>query len=262
MKFVSRPNGKLHYEIFGDGPINLLAFHGFGQDRQVFSSWSKKLKDQYRIFAFDVFYHGDSTRTKKPLSKREWKEWLHDFLIKEQIDSYGTLGYSLGGRFAIASSLAFPDKVREINFVAPDGIFLTPWFKLATSPGLRSIFKYLMMHPDRLEQLLNINDGSKVVNKYVADFARKEMGDPANRQKVYFAWNHFKPLGYAEKELINGFNAIKAQKQIVVGDHDHIITPKGILPIIEKMNGFNVHRLPLKHHQLIKPEVAELMISK
>ena len=261
MTFVSRPDGQLYYQIFGAGPKNLLAFHGFGQDRQVFSSWGKKLKDHYKIYAFDVFYHGDSKRSEKPLKKSEWKEWLAAFLEKEKIDSFGTLGYSLGGRFAIASTLAFPERVSEMNFVAPDGIFLTPWFKLATSPGLRALFKYLMMHPDRLEQLLTINDRSKIVNKYVADFARKEMGDYENRRKVYLAWNHFKPLGYTHKELIVGFDNIPVRKKIVIGDLDHIITPKGIIPLINQMQDFSVHRLPLKHHQLIKPEVAELLIE-
>ena len=261
MTFVSRPNGQLHYEIFGEGPINLLAFHGFGQSRQVFSAWSKKLKNQYKIYAFDVFYHGDSKRVEKPLSKQEWKEWLTEFLAKEKLESFGTLGYSLGGRFAIASTLAFPERISEVNFIAPDGIFLTPWFKLATSPGLRAIFKYLMMHPDRLEQLLTVNDRSKIVNKYIADFARKEMGDAENRKRVYFSWNHFKPLGYTQKALIEGFNNIQADKKIIIGETDHIITPKGILPIVRKMHDFKVHQLPLKHHQLIKPEVAELLLK-
>ena len=260
MAFVSRPNGQLHYEIFGNGSLNLLAFHGFGQSRKVFSSWSEKLKSKYKIYAFDIFYHGDSKREKKPLSKKEWKEWLQGFLEKESIKSYGTFGYSLGGRFAIASTLAFPEKTEEINFIAPDGIFLTPWFKLATSPGLRLIFKYLMMHPGRLEQLLNINEKSRIVNKYIADFARKEMGNPENRKRVYFSWNHFKPLGYSEKDLIKGFGKINVEKRIILGDKDHIITPKGMLPIIDKMRGFKVQRIPLKHHQLIKPEVAELLL--
>lgn len=259
MTFVSRPNGQLHYQIFGDGPKNLLAFHGFGQSRHVYSSWSKKLKDQYKIYAFDIFYHGDSQRSESPLSKKEWKEWLTAFLDKESIGSYGTLGYSLGGRFSIASALAYPEKVEEIILVAPDGVFLTPWFKLATTPGIRGIFKYLMLHPNRLERLLNFNDRSKIVNKYVADFARKEMGNSQNRKRVYLSWNHFKPLGFSHDQLISGFNGIRAKKSIIVGDNDHIIVPDGILPIIKKMDGFMIHRLPLKHHQLIKPEVANLL---
>ena len=262
MTLVTRSNGQLRYEIFGKGPKNLLAFHGFGQSRQVFSSWGKQLGDQYKIYAFDVFYHGDSQRATSPLSKVEWKKWLVDFLDQEKIDSYGTLGYSLGGRFAIASSMMFPERITEVNLVAPDGVFLTPWFKLATTPGLRGVFKYFMMHPNRLERLLSFNDRSKIINKYIADFARKEMGDYENRKRVYLSWNHFKPLGYTHKELNDGFEQIQGKKKLVVGDHDHIITPKGILPIIERMRGFHVYRLPLKHHQLIKPEVAEVFKSK
>ena len=259
MTSVTRENGQLAYQVFGTGSEILLAFHGFGQDGTIFKEWADITADRFTIYAFDLFYHGQSIRPYENLPKAEWKDWVVQFLKQEGIDRFSILGYSLGGRFAISTALLFSTKVNELFLVAPDGIFLTPWFKLATTPGLRSVFKYFMMHPDRLERTLAFNDRSRVINKYVADFARKEMGDLDNRKRVYRSWNFFKTLGYAKKTLITHFSAATYKKTLIVGDKDHIIKPSGILPIIEKTDAFQVHHLPLKHHQLAKPHVAELL---
>ena len=260
MTSVIRGNGQLFYEVFGSGSEILLAFHGFGQDRNIFKQWSRKLESKYTIFAFDLFYHGESTRPLHSLSKKEWRIWIQQFVNQEGIERFSILGYSLGGRFAISTSISFHESVNKLILIAPDGIYLTPWFKLATTPGIRLIFKSLMMHPNRIEKWLSFNDRYKIINKYIADFARNELGDLENRKRVYRSWNYFKALGYTKKELIKHFNTVTYEKQLIVGDKDHIIKPSGILPIIEMAREFKVNHLPMKHHQLAKSEVAELLL--
>ncbi len=259
MTSVTRANGQLFYEIFGDGPKVLIAFHGFGQDRNIFLSWSQKLKSQYKILALDLFFHGSSTRNSERLSKTEWNEWLDLILEKEQINRFSVLGYSLGGRFAICTAILKSDQIDELTLIAPDGIFLTPWYKLVTTPGLRLFLKYLLLRSDRLEQLIKINKRTKLVNAYVADFVQKEMGDEENRKRIYLSWNCFKYLGYTKKELAATFGKAKFNRKIILGSKDYVIHPKDISPIIENMGSFQVHILPLKHHQLIKPEVADYL---
>lgn len=261
MTSVKRKNGQLFYEALGSGPEILLAFHGFGQTGSIFKAWAEKLDAKYTIYAFDLFYHGESVRPFSKLSKEEWGNWLNQFLVQENIKRFSILGYSLGGRFAISAAIICEKRINELILVAPDGIYLTPWFKLATTPGIRMIFKYLMTHPDRMERLLTFNDRSRIVNQYVADFARKEMGDLENRKRVYISWNYFRTLGYSHPVLIRNFKNSAYKKRLIIGKRDHIIKPAGILPIIEKAGKFQVHQLPMKHHQLSKPEVAELLLT-
>ena len=260
MTNVTNANGQLIYEIFGEGPENLLAFHGFGQDRLIFKKWAEIVGHKYTIFAFDLFYHGLSQRTPGKLKKDEWKNWVHQFLMQEKLDSFSVLGYSLGGRFAISTAMEYSTRMNELILIAPDGIFLTPWFKLATTPGLRWAFKYLMTRPHVMEGFIRFNDRSKVINTYITDFARKEMGDLENRRRVFRSWNHFKTLGYTHNELIKKLSESSMTKKLIIGDKDQIIQPQGILPIVEGIEGLKISRLPLKHHQLIKPEVADLLL--
>ncbi|MEP5613395.1 MAG: alpha/beta hydrolase [Cyclobacteriaceae bacterium] len=251
--------GHLIYAKFGRGTRVLFAFHGFGQDKSFFKSWEEKLGSEYTIYAFDLFYHGESRRKQSKLSKEEWALYIKEAIERNEIDHFSILGYSLGGRFAIATALAFPKMTEELILIAPDGIFLSIWFKLATTPGVRLIFKYFMSNPDKLENLIRFNERINVVNRYIADFIRKEMGTPENRKRVYISWNHFKSLGYKRGKLIAMFNKYTFKRKIILGSKDYVIKPKGILPIIEKMGGFEIHVLDKKHHQLLDDEVVFLI---
>ena len=262
MTKVDTPNGQLVYTRYGNGDNILIAFHGFGQDKNIFSSWGKILKDHYTIYAIDIFYHGDRYRDFGKLSKKEWNTYLEAFLQKEEIDRFSVLGYSLGGRFAIASTLAFPQRIDELILIGPDGVFLTIWFKLVTNRSIKWLFKYLMLRPNKLEQMVALNEKYKLVSPYLGDFIKKELGDDANRKRVYISWNHFKSLGYSKRQLSRHFKKHSFDRRIILGSEDQIIKPQKILPIIEKMGDFRVDILPLKHHQLIKPEVAKLILNK
>ena len=206
MTSVTNQNGQLSYQVFGTGEEILLAFHGFGQSGKIFEEWAQVIGSQFTIYAFDLFYHGNSMRPFQNLSKTEWEEWIQLFLAKEGFARFSILGYSLGGRFAISTAILFGERVNKLFLVAPDGIFLTVWFKLSTTPGLKLLFKYFVMHPDRLERMLAFNERSRMINRYVADFARKEMGDLENRKRVYRSWNFFKTLGYTKKALVRHFS--------------------------------------------------------
>ncbi|SNT30168.1 Pimeloyl-ACP methyl ester carboxylesterase [Ekhidna lutea] len=261
MTKVESTNGQLHYSIYPGGERILLAFHGFGQDNKIFESWSKTLGDDYTIYAFDIFYHGKSSRDYGNLTKNEWAQYLQKFLQNENIKEFTIVGFSLGGRFAISSALSFPTQTQELILIAPDGVFLTIWFKLATNPSTRWLFKYFMLNPKKLEQLLRFNDKYKIVSSYLRDFVQKELGNPENRKRVYISWNHFKTLGYGKKQLAKEFKTAQFKRRIILGEKDHIIKPAKILPIIKTMGEFEVDILPMKHHQLVKPEIAKLIMK-
>ena len=53
-------SSELYYYREGDGNKVILLFHGFGQDHKAFDSWIDVLESDYTIFAFDLFFHGNS----------------------------------------------------------------------------------------------------------------------------------------------------------------------------------------------------------
>ncbi|WP_420318668.1 alpha/beta fold hydrolase [Ekhidna sp.] len=254
-------NGHIQYSKHGTADEILIAFHGFGQDKNIFKKWGDILGEKYTLYALDIFYHGESRREYSKLSKKEWSLIFEQFLKKEGIQQFSILGFSLGGRFAIASALSFPNRISELFLIAPDGVFLTIWFKLATHWSIRWLFKYYMMNPDKLDRLIRFNERFKIVSPYLGDFVRKELGNAENTKRVYVSWNHFKTLGYSKKQLSKSFKKHSFNRIIILGSKDQIIKPVKIIPIIETMGDFRIELLPMKHHQLIKPEVAKLILN-
>ncbi len=253
---------RLSYKKIGGGNKILFAFHGFGQDKNFFDSWEEKLGQIYTIYSFDLFYHGESVRPNKKLTKREWMEHVEKIIQQEHIREFTLLGYSLGGRFAVATALSFPTITEEVILIAPDGVYLTIWFKLATTPIIRQAFKYMMLNPDKLEKWIRFNERTRIVNKYIGDFIRKELGTPENRKRVYISWNYFETLGYKRGRLIAEFQRHDFKRRIILGSKDYVIKPEHILPIIEKMGKFEVNVLEKKHHQLLDAEVSDLLVGK
>jgi pimeloyl-ACP methyl ester carboxylesterase len=253
------PAYHLAYSVFGSGPKILFLFHGFGQDKKIFAPWAETLGEAYTLYAVDLFYHGESQREERPLNKAEWTAIFGDFLTTHGIDRFSVAGFSLGGRFAIATAIAFPDRIDSLTLIAPDAVYKTPWFRMATSWELRWLFKYYMTRPGRLERLIRNARSIRVISKYMADFVQKELGTQANRRRVYISWNHFKPLGYTGRQLCRQFASAPFTRHIILGTKDIVIPPSKILPIL-RGSGFRVTLLDLKHHQLVKGEVAEKLL--
>jgi len=251
----------LAYSKYDSEKEVICLFHGFGQDRHIFDSWLPELTKKYTVYAFDLFYHGESTREYGDLSKAEWKRNFKKFLAENDIRTFSVLGFSLGGRFAAATALAFPDRLTHLFLLAPDAIYLTPWFHAATFPGLKRIFKFYMLHPARLDQLIRRSVKLRIISRYMADFVKRELSAAENQKRVYISWNHFKPLGYSRLQLREHFKNSSFKKTLILGSKDIVIPPRKILPIL-KGCGFEKIILEKKHHQLVKEDVVEFILNK
>ena len=122
-------NGSLiFYSKTGRGIKNLLLFHGYGQDHSIFDEITQSIGEQYTCYCFDIPFHGRTEWNKgeHPLTKTEWESILTRFFETEKIKDFCLLGFSIGARFALATFEAFPDRTREIFFIAPDGISMRP----------------------------------------------------------------------------------------------------------------------------------------
>ncbi|MCP4460311.1 MAG: alpha/beta hydrolase [Cytophagales bacterium] len=250
---------KFSYSTHGSQKEILFLFHGFGQDRAIFDSWLPELTKKYTVYTLDLFYHGKSTRQYGLLLKGEWRSNFSEILTENSIDSFSVLGFSLGGRFAIATALEFKSQVNHLYLIAPDAVYHTPWFHAATFPGLKLIFKYYMLHPVRMNRLIKRCVKLRIISRYMADFVKRELSDAENQKRIYISWNHFKPLGYSHRQLRKYFKNSTFKKILILGKKDIVIPPKKILPIL-KGCGFDVIILDKKHHQLVKEDVVNSVL--
>ncbi len=253
-RFFHFGKSTLHYTILGSGPECLLMFHGFGQDNNSFSLLSKILSKQYTAYVFDLFFHGQSTwgHGEVPLEKEYWKEMLDEFLKEHQIKNFSMAGFSLGGKFVLASLEAFPEKIRSLILLAPDGIKINFWYTLATYPSLfRRIFKSMIRHPGRFQSIVRWLHDWGLVNNFVLKFASFQMNSAEKRARVYYSWVVFRHLRFDMNHIAELINRYRIPLTLVVGQYDKIIKPKSMELLISKLEDYTFETPEAGHTGLI-----------
>lgn len=249
----------LFYRKSGTGDRKVVLFHGFGQDHRMFDPLTSLLAETCTLYAFDLFYHGKSKRKDEKLAIEDWQRHFSAFLTKEAITQFSIVSFSLGGRFALATAVTFPTQVNKLILIAPDGLYLSFWYRFATSRAGNPLFRYLMIHPEKFEKLVWFFEKARLIAPAMIRFARKELADSARCLLAYRSWTWFRPLQLAPKDLAQVMNAHSISVLLILGKKDFIIPISGVLPKLKEVQGLKTHLLPLKHHHLA--EGSKLLIA-
>jgi pimeloyl-ACP methyl ester carboxylesterase len=262
LTFISNAQSKFFYSTSGTGKKVLLLFHGFGQDHHAFDSWKDVLKDEYTLYSFDLFFHGQSSWANgNPLEKKDWKEIIDLFLQQEKITEFEIAGFSMGGKFALATLEAFPEKVKKIILLAPDGIKTSFWYSLATYPiAMRALFKSMILHPNRLYRLIKMLRSFGLVDKGLLRFVESQMDSEEKRRRVYFSWVYFRKLKFNLSKIASLLNEQRIPLTLIVGKHDKVIQAKNMEAFLEKVNSKQFEVLEAGHNDLIAKAIFLKMI--
>lgn len=244
----------LHYHVSGNGLKPLLVFHGFGQDNKSLAELFKKISNQYTVYSFDIFFHGKSEWDygEKPLEKKFLKELLSAFLTKHNIDRFCVLGFSMGGKFALASLEAFPEKIESVFLLAPDGIRINPWYRLATSTGaMRALLKSMILKPERFQLIANVAFKVGLIGKGTLHFVESQMNRKEKREQVYYSWVVFRRLKFDMSLLASLINSKNIGLTIIIGKYDKIITAKSMDRLLRRVSKHKFEILETGHNGLI-----------
>lgn len=106
--------GNVQYSIAVRGTGQpMICLHGFAEN---LSTWESIKLDHYQMILVDLIGHGDSL---KPQSGElyclpEIIKQLHELIHYLGFGQYSLLGYSMGGRIALAYALAYPKEVLRL----------------------------------------------------------------------------------------------------------------------------------------------------
>jgi len=231
----------------GQGNKIMLTFHGFGQDNRVFDDYQD---EGYTLYNIDLFFHGGSKWSKgeEPLEKSEWKQLIEAFLREKDIDTFSLLGFSMGGKFAIATLEAFPDRVKEIILLAPDGIKTSFWYSLATYPvAFRKFFKGMIGNHARFLSIAKASKKLGLIDKGVLRFVETQMDSEEKRERVYYSWVVFRHLTFDIKKIAAMILQHNITIRLYVGKYDKIITAKNMKRLTS-----NVQIIEAGHNDIIR----------
>lgn len=255
---INFENSNLHFIKRGHGSKVLLLFHGFGQHKQIFEELTTMIESQYTLYSFDLFFHGTSewNHGEKTLEEETWRSIMQQFFSENKIEIFSLLGYSLGGKFVLATLQLFPEKIEHIYLLAPDGIKTNAWYSLATYPLLlRRFFKSMILKPNRLHYLAMALKKMNLVDKGLLRFAESQMDTQAKRERVYYSWVVFRHLKFNMRkvsDLINN-NAIKFT--LIVGRYDKIIPPKKMNQLLQYVKDYQFEILETGHNGVLTKSI-------
>ncbi|MEP2667562.1 MAG: alpha/beta hydrolase [Cyclobacteriaceae bacterium] len=251
----------LGYLQAGNGSEHLLLFHGFGQNHTAFNSLASKLDEKFTLYSFDLFFHGQSQwpHDETPLSKAYWKELLASFLNEKGIENFSVIGFSLGGKFTLASLEAFPSRIKSVYFLAPDGIKTNIWYSLATYPvALRWLFKSMILKPGRFQSIVKGARKLHIVDRGVSKFAESQMDTEEKRRRVYYSWVVFRQFKFDMATIASIINYNKINLHVMVGKFDKIITAKNMARLLRRVPQHHFQILETGHNGLIEKSIESL----
>jgi pimeloyl-ACP methyl ester carboxylesterase len=254
----------LHYGLYPGGPKILLAFHGFGQSQHYFSSLAATLQKSYTVYSFDLFYHGRShwPDSDQPLTKEFWKEMVAGFLKEQQIDRFSLVGFSLGGKFVLATFEALPERTDEILFIAPDGIRTSFWYSLATYPSwARGYFKKIVEKPESLFKLMNLFRKLQIIDSGILRFAEYQMGARHQRERVYHSWMMSRHLHFKMPLIAALINKHSIKVKMFLGRYDKLMTQRNMQNLLRHVKQYDLEILDRGHRMLIE-DVARYLKNK
>lgn len=116
MRYRAATSGH-HYNIeFSGVGAPLILLHGFSGDSTTWKGIASHLKDSFQLIAIDVLGHGASDKPAQPASYRieAVAADLIDLLDQLGLAQAHLLGYSMGGRLALALALRQPERFRSL----------------------------------------------------------------------------------------------------------------------------------------------------
>lgn len=221
-----------HYARYGHQGIPLLCFHGYGESSLAYDIPQLQLTDTHTLIAIDLPFHG----------KTVWNESqactpADLLLVLQQIldQIYGStavkplpilLGFSLGGRIALSLYQQQPDLFQKIVLLAPDGLKVNPWYRLATQTRAGNrFFRYTMQKPGWFFGILKAANKLRLVNSSVFKFVNHYIGDPQVRELLYLRWTGLRKFRPDLQKIRKMIRLHRMPVRLVFGRFDRIILP-------------------------------------
>ena len=126
MPFIQVPNGKLHYEIHGQGRT-LVLLHGMWSNHGV---WRKMVPDLARnneVILLDHMGHGKSDRMQAPYRLDTYASDLGHLLDSLERNNVTVLGFSLGASIAQETYFQKPSTVEALVLIATPPPYKMRW---------------------------------------------------------------------------------------------------------------------------------------
>ena len=257
----------MQYAVWGSGKTPLLAFHGFSRSQRDYASFTTNLRDEFTIYAFDLFFHenttiGDRKPDKKPLQPEELKTFFENFLKHIHADKAWLMGYSLGGRIALKLAEIMPERIGGLYLFAPDGLVVNSWYAILsfTAPG-RALFRFFIKHNSFFLSMLNFIFRAGLIGEKRKIFVLAHIKSPEMQWQIYNVWTFLRKIDPKMKNLGGALTGNGITVDLFMGKHDRVIPVKNVKRLKKFFPELKVHIID-SGHIMLTPQVAKTIKEK
>jgi len=175
---------------------------------------------------------------------------------------FSLIGFSLGGRVALALFEAMPSRVEKMILLAPDGLKVNFWYWLSTQTlaGNR-LFAFTMKYPGWFFALLKILNKLKFVNASIFKFVNFYIGDKEVRRLLYARWTSMRKLKPGLPRIRSLVLTNQTQVRLLYGKHDRIILPARGQKFIKGIEKFCTLSLIRSGHQVLAGKHVQQIVQ-
>jgi len=252
---------KLHFRKIGSGKTPIVAFHGFTRSSVDYELFEPFIKDDYTIFAIDLFYHGKTqfnSKKWKSFSKKELKEIFEAFLKHIEVKRFQVLGYSMGGRVALFLIEQFAKRVDHLYLLAPDGLKTNfwNWFVTSTKAG-KGIYGLAISNPGIVYSISNTGQKLNLFPSSMSQFLDINFSTKGLRLRIYRVWKLYKNISLPQYKLAEIINDNSIKTDIIVGHKDPVVKPELCEKFYLKIEENATFHKIKAGHDLFRPHVIK-----
>lgn len=256
----------LNYQIFGQGTVPIIAFHGFSRTSDDYALYREYLGTKYKVFAVDLFYHGKSKidgRKTRVFSKKELKTIFERFLLHLGLTRFQILGYSMGGRLTLFFLEQFPERLTKIYLLAPDGLKINFWNWLVTNTETgKQLYGFTIHHPAWVSLATKTGQTLKILPDKMDKFLNLNFATKGARLRVYRVWKLYKNIYFDIDLLASLIKDHRIETAVVVGTKDPVVSPKICREFCDLIPEQGTFHLISAGHDLFKPHALAYITEK
>jgi pimeloyl-ACP methyl ester carboxylesterase len=256
----------LHYYKFGNGPQNMLCFHGYGMHGKQFKILETTLGSKYTFWGFDLFFHKETKlkdqtlpTVKKGISKQELAQLVTDFCKHEGIERFSVIGYSMGTHYATIIVEELAPRIDAYIVIAPSCLnpgWLIRFFSKNKTGN--KILEKLTLNEKALISLLKLFKRLKFINSEAYKILYNEIGTAELRFNFYASFTYLRFLETNEPRLLAALGEQNIKSIFIFGKRDKSFPPGIGDNFIAKLKQAEVVVLNEGHEMMKKDFVTSL----
>ncbi len=261
--------GKVHYHEFGSGDKLLFAFHGYGMTGEQFMVFEQTLLKQYRIVAFDHFFHGTSylfdvneASIMAGMQPGFLQKYITTWFEQFGEERFSLLGYSMGANMALFLIEQLAPMIDEIILLAPDGLVTHKGFHfLRTSFIGQKLFRKLTYSDWMMGRALLFLKKLKVIDNSLYAIANREIDTPTKRLDAYFTLHFLKNIKPNIEQIAALINQYHIRCRLYFGEQDDLFPSSNSKKLMSLLAEPELHVVPMGHW-LITQELDNYMAEQ